>query len=69
MDIMGKVKAAFGTDRDIAGIVAAAEEICTSLAQGEIPGAKSTATVEATLEATFTEEPAMSETPTPTAMP
>jgi tetratricopeptide (TPR) repeat protein len=67
MDVLGEVKAAFGSDQDIAGIVAAGEEICTSLAQGEVPGSGSTPV--ATLEVTLTEEPAMLETATPTSTP
>lgn len=67
MDVLGEVKAAFSSDQDIAGIVAAGEEICISLAQGEIPGSGSTP--DATLDAILTEEPVMLETATPTVTP
>jgi len=66
-EILGEVKAAFSNDQDIAGIVASGEEICTSLAQGQIPGSASTP--EATLDAILSEEPALPETPMPTATP
>jgi hypothetical protein len=63
MNVLGEVKAAYGADRDIAGIVAAGEEICRSLAEGEIPGSASTPGT------TFTLVPGILETPTPTPTP
>jgi tetratricopeptide (TPR) repeat protein len=63
MDVLDEVKAAFSSDRDISGIVAAGEEICQSLAEGELPGSNSTP------EATLTSEPVMTETPIPSATP
>jgi tetratricopeptide (TPR) repeat protein len=37
LDVLSEVKAAFGSDPDIAGIVTAGEQICESLAQGILP--------------------------------
>jgi len=61
LDVLGEVKAAFGSDRDIAGIVAAGEEICDSLAGG-IPPSAQTPVPGATAEV-------MLETPTATVTP
>jgi tetratricopeptide (TPR) repeat protein len=59
MDVLGEVRDAYGSDQDIAGIVAAGEEICRSLADGDVPGPN------ASLEATPTPGLLMLETPTP----
>jgi len=40
LDVLEEVKAAFGADPDIAGIVSAGEEICRSLEQGILPSAQ-----------------------------
>lgn len=60
LEVLGEVKAVFSSDPDIAGIVAAGEEICRSLAEGTAPGSGSA------LEATPAIEPGMIETGTPT---
>jgi tetratricopeptide (TPR) repeat protein len=59
LDVLGEVKTAYGSDRDIAGIVSAGEEICFSLAGSGNPNPGSTP------ETTPTLEPGMSGTPTP----
>jgi tetratricopeptide (TPR) repeat protein len=60
LEVLGEVKSVFGSDPDIAGIVAAGEEICRSLAEGTVPGSGSGT------EATPTFDPGMIETATPT---
>jgi tetratricopeptide (TPR) repeat protein len=40
LNVLGEVKTSFGADRDIAGIVAAGEQICESLAVGISPSAQ-----------------------------
>jgi tetratricopeptide (TPR) repeat protein len=67
LDILSEVKAGFGSDRDIAGIVSAGEEICRSLEEGitftsgtPVPGAT---------EGVVTLTPHPTATPYPTAKP
>jgi len=62
LKVLGEVKAAFGSDRDIAGIVAEGELICASIGTGTGPasGAQPQVTVDPAL---------ILETPTPTANP
>jgi len=55
MQILGEVKASYGDDTDIAGIVAAGETICISLGEDEIPAPS--ATPVGTSEATATSTP------------
>lgn len=54
-DILAEVKAAYGSDPDIAGIVSAGEAICDSLGEGSAPAAA--AEPEAMSEATATPTP------------
>lgn len=63
IDVLGQVKSAFSSDQDISGIVAAGEEICQSLAEGNVPGSNPTP------EATLTIESVITETPIPTSTP
>jgi hypothetical protein len=39
LDVMAEVRAAYGADPDIAGIVSAAEAICADLGVGQLPAA------------------------------
>ena len=55
MDVLGEVKAAFGSDPDIAGIVSAGEAICSSL--GDTASSIPTATSEVMSDATATPSP------------
>ena len=59
LDVFGEVKVSFAGDKDISGIVAAGEEICRLVAQGDVSS-------DINLEATPALEPVMQETPTPT---
>ena len=60
--VFNQVQAQFGTDKDIAGIIAAGETICAGVAQG-IPPSTSNATI--TPESPMTETPAATGTPVP----
>jgi tetratricopeptide (TPR) repeat protein len=55
MDVLGEVKAAYGSDQDIAGIVSAGETICYSL--GTTASSAPTVTPEAMIDTTATPSP------------
>jgi tetratricopeptide (TPR) repeat protein len=67
MDVLGQVKAAYGSDPDISGIVSAGEAICSSL--GETSSSAPTAAAEATTSTEATPLPAIETFPITTDSP
>ncbi len=61
LDVLAEVKTEFGSDRDIAGIVAAGEEICRSLAEGIVVTNQSA--IPGTTDNNMVETPTMTPSP------
>jgi len=61
LQVFGEVKAQFGSDPDIAGIVAAGEFICNDLANSSTSGPSTAGTATPSMDLLYT--------PTPTAVP